>query len=170
MSRLLSWMLLVAVAGCGDDDAPAEPAEPTLAVVRHERCLPAELEGAEVRDAPRLNAGAESDELTASYALGDALVRVNVLFYEEAEAALERETEATLLERCGERPQCEEQRVGGHRARRVDLGIGGQESTAFFIEPGIRLSVLAPVERSAAFAELLDLECLRRVHAERHGD
>jgi len=167
MRRVLPWLLWLAI-GCGDDDVP-EPAEPTLAVVRHDRCLPAELEGADVRDAPRLSDEGGTDEVAANYALGDALVRVHVLLYDEAEAQTQRELEQTMLERCDSRPACEEQRIAGRSARLVDLGIAGQESTAFFLEPGIRVSVLAPTGRSAAFAELLDYDCLTELHAERRA-
>jgi len=166
-------MLLLAAAACGDDVAEggsAERAEPEVSVVRHERCLPAELEGAEVLDAPRLEAQQGMDELRATYAAGDALVRVNVFLYGEGEAESERAIEATMLERCESRPECDERRVGGHRARLIDLGVAGQESTILFFEPGIRVSVLAAIGRSAAYAELLDLPCLERLHAERQAD
>lgn len=166
-------MVLLVCAACGDDDAPAEPvasAEPVVSVLRQERCLPAELEGAEVLEAPRLITEAGMDELQANYAVGEALVRVSVFLYGESQAARERELEAEMLEQCSSRPACEERRIGGHRARLIDLGVAGQESTIVLLEPGVRVSVLAPVGRSAAFAELLDLSCLQGLHGERQAD
>ncbi len=163
--RLL--VILVLAIGCGDDDRVPTPTTPELAAVEYRHCLPSELRGAEVAEAPHTSDADGRDEVGATYTEGDGVARViAVLYRDDAEIAEERGSEAALVEACEGRPDCEPRAIGGVAARVVSLGPIGQESTNLFVEPGIRLAVVASPGRSAAFAELVDLDCLRARHAQ----
>lgn len=167
--RAALLLLLALASGCGDDDeALPAAAEPALSATRYEHCLPSALEGATVVDAPVLSSTSEArDEIAATYGEGEGVFRVLAVLYRDPTAIEEeRAAEAALLQACDQRPDCEPHTIGGASGRVVSFGPIGQESTNFFVDPGVRISVVGSPGRSAAFAELIDVDCLRSLHAE----